>query len=219
MTLPRETHLGLPGRYRSYKELSEHETEGADYRIHVREAPSPIALMALHGGGIEPGTLELADAVAGNDHTFYAFEGKKPKGNRALHIPSVSFDEPRALGVAKKSAVVITLHGCDGVEELVYLGGRHEPLKARIKGLLQKKGFAVEETSKSSLKGTHFLNMCNRGQIGRGVQLEITLGLRKKMFAGLGKNNKENHTRIFHAFVSTLREALSRGITAPMDGS
>jgi phage replication-related protein YjqB (UPF0714/DUF867 family) len=211
--------LGLPGTYQSYKELSQHETEGADYRIHVRETPSPIALMALHGGGIELGTLELADAVAGSDHTFYAFEGKKPKGNRALHIPSVSFDEPRALGVAKKSAVVITLHGCEGVEELIYLGGRHEALKARIKELLQKKGFAVEETTKSGLKGTHFLNICNCGQIGRGVQLEITHGLRKKMFAGLGKSNKENHTRTFHAFVSTLREALAGNNTTPMEGS
>ena len=211
--------MGLPGRYRSYKELSQHETEGADYRIHVREAPSPIALMAPHGGGIELGTLELADAVAGSDHTFYAFEGKKQEGNRALHIPSVSFDEPRALGVAKKSAVVIALHGCEGVEELIYLGGRHEDLMARIKVLLQKKGFAVEETPKSSLKGTHCLNICNRGQIGRGVQLEITHGLRKKMFAGLGKSNKENHTRTFRAFVSALREALSRCITPPIAGS
>jgi len=210
--------LGPPGTYRSYEELSRQESEGVDYRIHVREAPSPIALMALHGGGIEPGTLELADAVAGSDHTFYAFEGKKPKGNQALHIPSVSFDEPRALRMVKKSAVVITLHGCEGLEEIIYLGGRHEALKARIKGRLQKKGFAVEERPKPSLQGTHALNVCNRGRAGRGVQLEITYGLRKKMFAALGKSNQKNHTRTFRAFVSALREALSRGITASMGG-
>jgi phage replication-related protein YjqB (UPF0714/DUF867 family) len=205
--------------YTSYRELSQHETEGVDYRIHVRETPSPVALMAPHGGGIEPGTLELADAVAGSHHTFYAFEGKKRNGNRALHIPSACFDEPNALRVAKQSAVVITLHGCNGAEPWIYLGGRHQNLKDRIKMRLQQKGFAVTERPKSSLKGTHFLNICNRGRAGRGVQLEITHGLRKKMFVGLSKSNTKNHTRTFHAFVSALREALSGSITAPMNGS
>jgi phage replication-related protein YjqB (UPF0714/DUF867 family) len=205
--------------YSSYKELSQHETEGVDYGIHVRETPSPVALMAPHGGGIEPGTLELADAVAGSHHTFYAFEGKKRNGNRALHIPSACFDEPNALRVAKQSAVVITLHGCEGMEHRIDLGGTHEDLKVRIKMELEEKGFAVEERTQSSLKGIHSLNICNRGRAGRGVQLELTRGLRKKMFTGLSKNNKKNRTRTFHAFVSALREALSGIITTPMDAS
>lgn len=203
-----------PGRYPSYEALRQYETEGVDYRIRVREAPSPFAVMALHGGGIEPGTLELADAVAGREHAFYAFEGKKPKGNRALHITSTSFDEPRALRLARKSAVVITLHGCEGMEDVIYLGGRHKPIKARIKAQLQKRGFAVKETPRSSLRGAHFLNICNRGQAGRGVQLEITHGLRKKMFPGLTKSSRKNRTPTFHGFVSALKEALSKSITA-----
>jgi methylated-DNA-[protein]-cysteine S-methyltransferase len=198
-----------PGQYPCYDNLSQHETEGLDYRIQVREAPSPIAVMALHGGKIEPGTLELADAVAGKEHAFYAFEGKKPKGNGALHITSTSFDEPRALRLARKSAVVVALHGCEGMEEAVYLGGRHTSFKARIREQLQNKGFSVDETPQSSLRGTHFMNMCNRGQSGRGVQLEITYGLRKKMFTGLGRGRSKKRTGTFHAFVSALRDALS----------
>ena len=43
-------------KYRDYADLAAHEKEGADYRITVLRRPSPIAVIAPHGGGIEPQT-------------------------------------------------------------------------------------------------------------------------------------------------------------------
>jgi phage replication-related protein YjqB (UPF0714/DUF867 family) len=45
-----------------------------------------LAILAPHGGGIEPGTSELAEAVAGEGLSFYAFEGLKRSGNAVLHV-------------------------------------------------------------------------------------------------------------------------------------
>jgi phage replication-related protein YjqB (UPF0714/DUF867 family) len=53
-----------------------------------------VAVIAPHGGGIEPGTSELATAIAGDDFSLYLFEGLKSAGNGELHITSTNFDEP-----------------------------------------------------------------------------------------------------------------------------
>ena len=58
--------------------------------------------MAPHGGGIEPGTTEIAEAVAGHEHTFYSFSGVKARGNSVLHITSSRFDEPEGIAIAKE---------------------------------------------------------------------------------------------------------------------
>jgi phage replication-related protein YjqB (UPF0714/DUF867 family) len=80
-------------KYESYEELRQNEQEH-HFQIHHQEGSSGVAVMAPHGGGIEPGTTEIARGVAGTDHTFYAFEGLKPGGNQDLHITSTNFDEP-----------------------------------------------------------------------------------------------------------------------------
>ena len=67
--------------YSSYENLSKAEVVGKDYRIRKRHGTSGILLMAPHGGGIEPGTTEIAEAIAGKCHSFYTFSGIKPKGN------------------------------------------------------------------------------------------------------------------------------------------
>lgn len=64
-------------KYANFIELAQNEREGEDYTILLRESNSKFAIIAPHGGGIEPGTLDLADAVASSDHTFYAFKGIK----------------------------------------------------------------------------------------------------------------------------------------------
>ena len=46
------------GRYRSFEELKVHEVQGEDYEINHISRDSPFAIMAPHGGYIEPGTSE-----------------------------------------------------------------------------------------------------------------------------------------------------------------
>jgi phage replication-related protein YjqB (UPF0714/DUF867 family) len=41
--------------YRSFAELSAHERLGKDYTIDFVERDSPVAIIAPHGGKIEPG--------------------------------------------------------------------------------------------------------------------------------------------------------------------
>jgi phage replication-related protein YjqB (UPF0714/DUF867 family) len=62
--------------------------------------------MAPHGGGIEPGTIDIADNLAGCDYTFYAFKGLKKGGNNILHINNNTFDEPIALRVAQNADII-----------------------------------------------------------------------------------------------------------------
>ncbi len=128
-------------KYANYNDLKQHEREGKDYVVILRESNSRIAVIAPHGGGIEPGTAEIADVVAGAEHTFYAFKGIKKKGNAVLHITSNRFDEPKGVGIAKKADVVISIHGHHGNEDRVYIGGRNRDLKLRILHMLNKAGF------------------------------------------------------------------------------
>ena len=73
-------------KYANFSALKQNEREGEDYTILHRNGDSKFAIMAPHGGGIEPGTMGIADAIAGNDHTFYAFKGIKKTRNTILHI-------------------------------------------------------------------------------------------------------------------------------------
>jgi len=195
--------------YKSFDDLQCSEVEGRDYKIHLRETVSEIVVIALHGGNIEPGTQEIAADVAGKDYSFYAFEGKKFKGNRALHIKSVNYDEPQCLKLVRGSKTVLSIHGCRGVSAVVYLGGLDEHLKSVIKEQLEKAGFKVKSSYKKILQGKSPGNICNKGQTGKGVQLELSNALRRNMFANLKHIGRKKKTLKFHNFVSALREALS----------
>ena len=65
------------GNYTNFGELVQNEKADEDYTILYREVDSQVAIIAPHGGGIEPGTIDIADAIAGCDFTFYAFKGLK----------------------------------------------------------------------------------------------------------------------------------------------
>ena len=101
----------MADKYKNFEDLARHETAGVDFRVLVRRARAALAIVAPHGGGIEPGTSELADAVAAEGPSFYAFEGLKASGNVDLHITSTRFDEPLCVDLLAASDVVVTLHG------------------------------------------------------------------------------------------------------------
>src|SRR5215471_18326011 len=83
--------------YDNFEALAQHERSGVDYGVVVRRAQAAFAIVAPHGGGIEPGTSEIADGIARTRCSFYSFEGLKREGNRVLHITSTHFDEPMCL--------------------------------------------------------------------------------------------------------------------------
>ena len=197
-------------RYRSFAQLKRHERYGQDYRIAARKGASAIAVMAPHGGGIELWTDIIAQSIAHPDHTFWAFKGTKKTGNRVLHLTSTRFDVPEALTVATAAQTVITIHGCRGDESVVYVGGRDQELKSRIARSLGGAGFSVQSSPEPSLKGEKPGNLCNRCMRGRGVQLEITRGLRELMFTAPHRLAPgEYKTQHFFRFISAVRTALA----------
>jgi phage replication-related protein YjqB (UPF0714/DUF867 family) len=194
-------------RYISFAQLARHEREGQDYRRLVERHISHVAIVAPHGGGIEPGTSEIAKALAGREFSLYCFEGVRPSGNDELHITSHRFDEPTCIQLVGHAQTVVAIHGCAGQREAVYVGGLDRRLKAQFIGVLGRAGFNAEP-GVGDHAGCYACNICNRGSSGRGIQLELTRGLRLAMFKGLKWREREITTPVFDRFVNAVREVL-----------
>ncbi|WP_366936199.1 poly-gamma-glutamate hydrolase family protein [uncultured Nitratireductor sp.] len=78
----------MADRYKCFAELTANERLGIDYRICVEDRGAQLVVFAPHGGWIEPNTSEIAEAVAGLDFSFYAFEGLENRPHTDLHITS-----------------------------------------------------------------------------------------------------------------------------------
>ena len=196
-------------RYANYADLKQNQIEDEDYTILYRDLSSKITIMAPHGGGIEPGTIDIADELAGCEYTFYAFKGLKRVGNRILHINSNFFDEPIALKAAQKADIVISVHGAKDKFEMVYIGGTNSELKQIILHTLKSAGFNTEISEKPGLRGIKPENICNRCKTKKGVQLELSRGIRETLFVNLYHRSLRKKTIRFYQFVNTLREALN----------
>ena len=197
-----------PDKYQSYRSLRDGEQEGVDYKILSSSRPSRYIIMAPHGGGIEPGTTEIAEAIAGDTFSFYSFLGMKEKGNTVLHIASDRFDEPIGLQLVQFAATAVTIHGCEGTDRYVCLGGLQRELVERISASLKQAGFLVKEEVRSHLAGKRLDNICNRSQEGRGVQIEISHGLRRFLLNGVHGTARLGNTAEFNAFVQAIRDVL-----------
>ena len=163
--------------YSSFNELKDLEELDRDYRIAIRDRMSPITVIAPHGGKIEPMTSYIADSIAGNKFNCYCFEGIKVRNNEILHITSHNFDEPQALNLIAQSKTVVTVHACTDKEALVYLGGLDAALiRAIAKGFRSAGIMGAKQNL--NYRGVNPKNICNRGATGKGVQLEISRGLR-----------------------------------------
>lgn len=200
--------------YRNYRELAANETPGVDYRLSSHVTHPEITVIAPHGGGIEPGSSELCEGIAGlnhpnGDYNCYLFEGIKPSGNRALHITSTRFDEPIALQLVGQSTTVVAVHGYEGLEPICYVGGLDVPLRDRIMDNLRTLGFDTR-LAPPEIDGTHPKNIVNRSRSGKGVQLELTYALRSSLFdrfSGIRRRQSQNDR--FYAFVNGVRTALA----------
>jgi phage replication-related protein YjqB (UPF0714/DUF867 family) len=195
----------MEDKYGNMAELFAATREGRDYRIHRREAKSNFAIIAPHGGVMEPGTFEIADAIAGTRHKFYCLEALID----GLHVTSHHFDDPTCLRLVKPSDYVITVHGCldhaniDGPDLTVAIGGLDKAFGDLIRQQLEQAGFAIGH--RPELAGIHPLNICNRGSRGQGVQLELTRSLRDKLMA----TRSEGTGGLFAGFAAALDRAIA----------
>ncbi|PAK54061.1 poly-gamma-glutamate hydrolase family protein [Priestia megaterium] len=197
--------------YSSYAELQQYEILHQDYDIRYEQRFSYLSIMAIHGGGIEPGTSEVAKELADRfSASYYLFEGIKSTNNGVLHITSENFDEPIARGMAQQSMSVMTIHGYSGSQPIVYVGGKNQLYKELVKQSLRKHGFTVRDAP-SNIAGTSEQNIVNDNLLKAGVQLELTAELRKSFFVNhdWSRNNRMNVTPLFHTFMTSLQEASS----------
>jgi phage replication-related protein YjqB (UPF0714/DUF867 family) len=207
----------MADKYDDFEELASKEVAGVDYRILVRRATDSFAIVAPHGGGIEPGTSEIAAAIAeedlaaGTNFSFYAFEGIKSKDNSDLHITATHFDEPISKSLICESRVVITIHGEHSEEdgEGVFLGGLDVRLGRRIGQALKTAGFEVGKHKNPNLQGIEPENICNRGQTKAGVQLELSRSVRLQMFSSLTRTGRKTTKPAFKRFVKAVRSVIA----------
>jgi phage replication-related protein YjqB (UPF0714/DUF867 family) len=194
-----ETRLMI--EYPNFAALKQDEREGVDFDIVCRPTRSPAAVIAPHGGEIEPGTSEIAAAIADDEFNLYCFEGRKPKGNTALHITSSNFDEPKCLDLISSCDRVVAVHGCRKGKRTAFLGGRDAELRDAIRDRLEASGFRTAQAANADLQGVSSRNICNKGRRGCGAQLEISRDLRDEL-----KHDSEKLV----VFAAAIRAAITR---------
>lgn len=176
-------------KYESMQELESKTTKNKDWEIIAQDKESKITVLAIHGGGIEPATTELAYIIAekGN-YNYFSFNGVRTKGNNELHVTSTKYDNEIALNMISASDKAIAIHGCLGEESVVYIGGKDLQLKSAIIHELKEIGVNVQEASRQ-MAGLNYQNIVNKTTKNAGVQLELTSALRRSLF----KNNQFNY--------------------------
>ena len=167
-----------------FADLCAQFAEGRDFVVEVLHRPSSAAVVAIHGDPIERGVSRIARQVAGEQHNLYLLEGRLPSLNyEYLHLASSRFDDPRCLDLIRRCDRVVTIHGCNGLEENVLLGGLDLALKARIAAALAEAGVPCQ-TEGHRFPGLQPSNICNRGATGMGVQVELTDPVREGRLEG-----------------------------------
>ena len=195
----------MPEPYRNFSELQRACSEDVDYRIRMQARGSRILIFSPHAGGIEIGTSELAQAIAGEQLSLYLFEGIRSTGNDSLHITSTRFDEPECLRMLAQSQTALALHGCRGRQALIYVGGRDIALGDRLMAALAASGFTAQR-GEAHLAGRYAKNICNRTRSGKGCQLELSTALRRALFVDYStRRGREQKTALFEKLVAVIR--------------
>jgi phage replication-related protein YjqB (UPF0714/DUF867 family) len=185
-------------------------------------------VLAIHGGGIEPGTSEIALAVAGYHpatfarntdclglHDLWIFEGLLSSGNARLHVTSTNFDDPIALKLVRISKRCLSLHGLDNVPggADIQIGGLDAELSSIVLEELTAAGISAAVANQEGTNGNDLKNICNKTTISAGVQLEMAKTYRESLFAP-GCNTRElrknNTTAKFGKLATALRKAMSQ---------
>ncbi len=171
-------------RYSSFEELYKGEKEGIDYRKQVVKRASDCLIMAPHGGKIEPGTSELAKAVASEDHSLYLFEGIRKRPHGDLHVTSHKYDDDEAIEIVGEHSIVVAFHGRGDRNDpaTIHVGGLDTTCRDAIINELSSKSFEAA-VGCGELAGKHKNNICNRGSRSIGVQLEIPKTLRDDLLS------------------------------------
>lgn len=198
--------------YDSYAELAAAETYGVDYDFQSTIVTNAsYAAIAIHGGGIERGSGDVAVAVAADLMDYYEFRGLKSSGNFDLHITSTLFDEPTALTLIGGNRRCFSMHGFVGTAGVAVtaIGGLDTVLVDRVTAALTAAGFTVS-SAPDEINGDDPANICNQTSTSAGVQLEMSSALRDSFFFGgasAAASDSGLRTEDFYRYVAAIRSA------------
>jgi phage replication-related protein YjqB (UPF0714/DUF867 family) len=183
-------------------------------------------VMAIHGGGIEAGTSEIALATAGFDpatlmpsvdglgiHDFWLFEGLLADGNGRLHVTASNYDDPIATELVRNARRCISLHGCSDRQAngKIQLGGLDVELRDIVLEELTAADIEAEIATNPMLDGSRRDNIANKTRIGGCAQLEMATSFRSSLYGiDTRPRRKQTTNDKFNRLVAALRQAMSR---------
>jgi phage replication-related protein YjqB (UPF0714/DUF867 family) len=146
-----------------------------------------LGLVAVHGGGIEPGTEEIARFVAHHSGaSLYVYAGRRSKGNLSLHRPShrIKFqDRPLVMQFLNHVNMAISIHGHGRNERCAYVGGLHQAMVHQFVEVAQAalshyEWIFAPESIPPEIRGRNPNNIVNLPP-AQGMQLELPKDLRR----------------------------------------
>jgi len=185
-------------------------------------------VLAVHGGGIEEGTSEIALAVAGYHpatfaqatdcfglHDLWIFEGLLTDGNSKLHVTSTHYNDPIALKLVQISKRCLSLHGLGdaAANGKIQIGGLDTELRSIVLEELTGARIPAAISNDQDTNASSLENICNKTTTRAGVQLEMGKTYRESLFApgcDTRELRKNNTNANFCKLVTALRKAMSR---------
>lgn len=198
--------------YRDFSDLVLNTEKGVDYDLTVVDRGGEVTVAAIHGGGIEPLTGELATAIAEGEHNLYVFQGLRSQGNDVLRVPVSRYDEMRLRALLRRGQVALSLEGIGGEGEAVLLGGQNRRLRGILRETLREAGWETGNISRvvAAHDPALFFNRPPQG----GVHLELSHAVRTAMIdgslSGFTWEEEARWNERFRDFVDAVRAALER---------
>src|SRR5690625_1019346 len=197
----------------SFEKLESEEVENEDYTINSKDTGSDTLLIAIHGGGLEPGTTELVEYIAKeNNYSYYTFNGIKKSGNRKMHITSTDYDEPLALELVNKSSITLSFHGYDeSNKKHTYVGGLDKVLVKKVIDQLNEANFSAS-IAEDKLKGSKKDNIVKQNKKNKGVHRELSTAQREGFVKNndLSIENRKNKQAAFYDYTEAIEKALEK---------
>ena len=203
-------------RYADFTELKKDTIKNKDWLIKTKHRKNKdILVTAIHGGGIEPGTTEIARRISNvGKYNFYTFEGLRKSNNDQLHVTSTHFNEPILDKLLKNTKETLSIHGFSGDDPIVYIGGKDKEMSHSIAKELRKKHFTVKE-SPNKIDAKSSDNIANKNESNSGVQLELTTALRKQFFKHYKldrhtRSDSDKYTKDFYKFANAVQKGVEK---------
>ena len=193
----------MTDRFASMQRLLQELPAAENYSIQVNASRrSRVKLFAPHGGCIEPCTGPIVAALADAGFDSYIFQGVRRKDcYRTLHVTSVHYDEPACLELVATSELAVAIHGCDGEEAFIEVGGGNTAFRELLERRLNAQGYKLRRPP-AARGGEDPANFVNRAR-QRGIQLELSAGFRRMLFPGFPRV-VTRHPEHFPAFLDTM---------------